>query len=179
MGVELAGGGADEPFELLLLAARVAQRAIDRDVIHGRADLARELSVDRLRLGQRFLLIGHHQPAAATLVIDRRGQPPPTPPVTGMRPRAATNPNVDGDRCRQRTREQVKQPPQAGLQRRRPQVQDLLERSVAVHQTAAIGGVDCGRRGAVAERTDDPVALRRGLRSGRRLRDRGHGGELA
>ena len=55
--VELTGGVADEALELARLAARVADRAVDPDLVDGRADLAGELSVDGLGLVQGFFLV--------------------------------------------------------------------------------------------------------------------------
>ena len=47
----------DGPLEALDIAARVADRAVDPDRVHGRADLPRELGVDQGRFLERFLLL--------------------------------------------------------------------------------------------------------------------------
>ena len=72
--VEVRARLLDDPVKALGVSGRVADRAVDTDLVDGRADLSGELGVHHRRLLQRVLLIATDEPVAALLVADRGPQ---------------------------------------------------------------------------------------------------------
>jgi hypothetical protein len=171
--VKLGGGLLDGAVELLDAAVRVADRAVDPDSVHARADLRGELGVHHGGLLERLLLVGPHEPGAALLVEHGGAQPLPPPALPRLLASAAAHGDVDGERRRKWAAQQVREPGRVGVHGRRSEVQDLLERPVGVAQPSGIfAGVDPAL-GALAARRHQPVTC------AARLLDRGGRRDLA
>ena len=167
--VEVRARLLDDPVKALGVSGRVADRAVDTDLVDGRADLSGELGVHHRRLLQRVLLIASDEPVAALLVADRGPQTLPPATLAVLLPRADTNPDVNGERRGQRATEQVRQPRRVGRQRRGREMDRLLQRPVGVAQPRRVLADIDPRRRVLADHLERPVAQLRGvLEPGRR-----------
>ena len=173
-GVEVGAGLLDQALEALGIAGGVAQRAVDADVVDGRADLAGQLGVEDRGLLQGILLVGADEAIAAVLVAHGGAQALPASPLPRALARPRPHRDVDGQGGGQRAREQMRQPGRVGGQRRRGQIDRLLDRAVAVADPRRVlaGPSSAGGSAAMASRTRcrtaDAVRRRWRWRSGRR-----------
>ena len=168
--VKLARGLFDGSLEVLEPALGIPDRAVDPDAVDARADLGGELRVNARRLFQRLLLVRADEAIAPFLVQHRCAKPLPAAALPRLLPGPTAHTDVHGERRRQRTTQQVREPRGIGVCGWGSEVQNLLERAVGVAQPARVlTGIDPAHR-TVAGRKQQRVTrvacllVRRGRR---------------